>query len=210
MSLIKCPECQRQVSDKAVSCPNCGFPISSVVRDIVIDQEVENTEVIKINFRNGYTILYSDKIFNIFRDNISIYKGETTTIKLYGFAKSIFDNGYIQLYVPKSDIPRELKCLELSDYEKCIEMVRDYKANIEKNYKVVTMKKLCPQCGGTNYHAFINEVVIQEGKVKSRTTVNLNPLRPVTVFNHTEKVVRKPLTKQISKFVCDDCGKIFQ
>ena len=71
-------------------------------------------------------------------------------------------------------------------------------------------KKLCPQCGGTNYHAFIDEVVIQEGKVKSRTTVNLNPLRPFTVFNHKEKVVRKPLTKQISKFVCDDCGKIFQ
>jgi len=27
MSLIKCPECGKEVSDKAVSCPNCGNPI---------------------------------------------------------------------------------------------------------------------------------------------------------------------------------------
>ena len=25
--LIKCPECELQVSDKAVSCPHCGFPL---------------------------------------------------------------------------------------------------------------------------------------------------------------------------------------
>lgn len=28
MALIKCPECGRQVSDKASSCPQCGCPIS--------------------------------------------------------------------------------------------------------------------------------------------------------------------------------------
>lgn len=27
MALIKCPECGRQVSDKASKCPQCGFPI---------------------------------------------------------------------------------------------------------------------------------------------------------------------------------------
>lgn len=30
MALIKCPECGRQVSDKAAACPDCGYPISSV------------------------------------------------------------------------------------------------------------------------------------------------------------------------------------
>ena len=29
MSLLKCPECKHDVSDKAVSCPNCGYPINS-------------------------------------------------------------------------------------------------------------------------------------------------------------------------------------
>ena len=29
MALIKCPECNHEVSDKAVSCPHCGCPIST-------------------------------------------------------------------------------------------------------------------------------------------------------------------------------------
>ena len=29
MALISCPECKTQVSDRAVSCPSCGCPISS-------------------------------------------------------------------------------------------------------------------------------------------------------------------------------------
>jgi len=30
MSLINCPECGKQISDKAKSCPNCGFPIEEM------------------------------------------------------------------------------------------------------------------------------------------------------------------------------------
>ncbi len=29
MALIKCPECGKQVSDKAEACPNCGYPVAS-------------------------------------------------------------------------------------------------------------------------------------------------------------------------------------
>ena len=29
MALIKCPECQNQISDKAVACPHCGHPIAA-------------------------------------------------------------------------------------------------------------------------------------------------------------------------------------
>jgi hypothetical protein len=28
MALLKCPECAHDVSDKAVSCPNCGYPMN--------------------------------------------------------------------------------------------------------------------------------------------------------------------------------------
>lgn len=28
MALIKCPECEREISDKAKACPQCGFPIN--------------------------------------------------------------------------------------------------------------------------------------------------------------------------------------
>ena len=28
MSLIKCPECEKEISDQAASCPHCGHPVS--------------------------------------------------------------------------------------------------------------------------------------------------------------------------------------
>lgn len=30
MPLINCPECGKQVSDKAPTCPNCAFPLNSI------------------------------------------------------------------------------------------------------------------------------------------------------------------------------------
>ena len=29
MALINCPECKKEISDKAASCPNCGNPIEN-------------------------------------------------------------------------------------------------------------------------------------------------------------------------------------
>ena len=83
----------------------------------------------------------------------------------------------------------------------------DQKALYQNTFK--GYKRCCPVCGGENYHAFVEEKVIRQGKTKSTVSLNLNPLKPFTVLNQKEKVVREPLTMQVSKFVCDDCGKIF-
>ena len=32
MAMIDCPECGKQISDKAPACPNCGVPVSSVAQ----------------------------------------------------------------------------------------------------------------------------------------------------------------------------------
>ncbi|WP_286909290.1 zinc-ribbon domain-containing protein [Clostridium sp. UBA1652] len=32
--IISCPECNKDISDKAVSCPNCGYPLNNVVQAI--------------------------------------------------------------------------------------------------------------------------------------------------------------------------------
>lgn len=59
MALIKCPECGRDVSDSAITCPNCGYPLKqnqeeekeSVVEQAVTneseDSEVTNPEIIQ-------------------------------------------------------------------------------------------------------------------------------------------------------------------
>ena len=33
--LIKCKECELQVSDKAISCPHCGYPINIAAKSPV-------------------------------------------------------------------------------------------------------------------------------------------------------------------------------
>ena len=38
MALINCPECSREISDKADVCPNCGFPIADYVEKIKAEQ----------------------------------------------------------------------------------------------------------------------------------------------------------------------------
>ena len=35
MALIKCPECGREISDRATSCPNCGYPISQEIHPVI-------------------------------------------------------------------------------------------------------------------------------------------------------------------------------
>jgi DNA-directed RNA polymerase subunit RPC12/RpoP len=42
MALIKCLECSREVSDKAVNCPQCGNPINATERPL--SQISSNTE----------------------------------------------------------------------------------------------------------------------------------------------------------------------
>ena len=35
MALINCPECSREISDKAASCPHCGLPMAPALPDSV-------------------------------------------------------------------------------------------------------------------------------------------------------------------------------
>ena len=43
MSLIFCPECQKSVSDRANTCPHCGYPIREMFEEIYLDDfEIEN------------------------------------------------------------------------------------------------------------------------------------------------------------------------
>ena len=39
MALIKCPECDLQVSDKAISCPHCGYPIQELPKKTSVSRK---------------------------------------------------------------------------------------------------------------------------------------------------------------------------
>lgn len=51
MALIKCPECGKDISDKASSCPSCGYPIKQITLESSIfkSEEANNNALDKIN-----------------------------------------------------------------------------------------------------------------------------------------------------------------
>ncbi len=44
MALIHCPECDKEVSDRAKACPNCGFPIADYLQECEAWEEGALTE----------------------------------------------------------------------------------------------------------------------------------------------------------------------
>ena len=51
MALIKCPECGKEVSDKAVACIHCGFPLNQLEKDNNIEKE-DDGKLYKIILKN--------------------------------------------------------------------------------------------------------------------------------------------------------------
>lgn len=71
------------------------------------------------------------------------------------------------------------------------------------------MEVYCPRCGSSNCSHYKEQVCIP-GKTKTRYTANLNPLKPFTLVNKKEKVIRRDINYTADKILCNDCGKIFQ
>lgn len=55
MALIKCPECGKEISDKASSCPNCGCPLSEMVTSGTVRIKMPN------NIVEGWVGLFSSR-----------------------------------------------------------------------------------------------------------------------------------------------------
>lgn len=55
MALIKCPECGKEVSDKATACPNCGCPMSEMVTSGTVRIKISN------NIVEGWVGLFSSR-----------------------------------------------------------------------------------------------------------------------------------------------------
>ncbi len=56
MSMIKCPECQKEISDTSTSCPNCGCPITSSANTLEQGTNVQ-TEIYKTAFIHSVMIV---------------------------------------------------------------------------------------------------------------------------------------------------------
>lgn len=57
MSLIKCPECGKEISDKASSCPNCGMPLDFSLAKQEVKENKSISTVKKLNKKMILTVL---------------------------------------------------------------------------------------------------------------------------------------------------------
>lgn len=53
MALIKCPECGKEVSDRAPACINCGFPLSEIKSSTVVSNEPRDCRLVIESIPNG-------------------------------------------------------------------------------------------------------------------------------------------------------------
>jgi hypothetical protein len=51
MALISCPECGNEVSDKAPTCPKCGVPLASALKDVLVHVEKPKTQRVRYAVR---------------------------------------------------------------------------------------------------------------------------------------------------------------
>jgi hypothetical protein len=75
MALITCPECRKQISENAVSCPNCGYPIINEVSPTPKPQQVEVTSIhLKpLNTKKKRKIVFGVLIFTLIVASIFAY-----------------------------------------------------------------------------------------------------------------------------------------
>lgn len=72
MALIKCPECGKEVSSLAKSCPNCGCPIGGTSTSGVVKIKLPKTQ----NISGGWVGLLSSKAATIYSSEKTLWTGK--------------------------------------------------------------------------------------------------------------------------------------
>ena len=91
--LVKCPECELQVSDKAVSCPHCGFPFKE---DAAIKTSRKRAKG-RMRLPNGFgqiTKINNAKLNNPYRVRLTVGKDSSGK----PIVKSLKPQSYFKTY----------------------------------------------------------------------------------------------------------------
>lgn len=66
MALIKCPECEKEFSDKAQACPNCGCPTSEAKNQELKQEEIKEDPEFELQLENDYSIKINSDTMTLF------------------------------------------------------------------------------------------------------------------------------------------------
>lgn len=208
MALINCPECGKQVSDKAYSCPNCGFPVRAIFAK---ENTAEMSEKKKICPYCNSADIDKEGYCNDCGMKISILKDSQQ--------KDGDSFSHIPHTIcPKCGMKNETgvftcrNCNYKYKYAEYNVIIPDFSSEFNGVYRRKLFGGLqevcCPVCGSEECSHYKENKVIP-GKTKTSYSANLNPLKPFALLNKKEKVIRKEMAYTESKFICNKCGKIF-
>lgn len=280
MGLIKCPDCGKEVSDKANVCINCGFPIEEYLKEQAeqrrkltkqLEQKARQDQQDEIDRRRYDGLKDKRNVFCETKEGIiSIQDGRlkvqlslSQTIEDYiwyfsleYFAKQIFNcyglkinnafkgftTGVYDVY-PKSKQDAENLMLfkeimenngffndrsrfdaiyrKTSDekyiQEKQKEKFESLMGNDSDDFKGIyrydawsgrKTRIYCPSCHSDNCSWYVTEKTIP-GKTKTTYKANINPFKPLTLYNKKEKVIREESQVTQKRIICNSCGRIF-
>lgn len=166
MALIHCPECNHQISDRALSCPNCGFPMNNATNNQKEPKTNYDIELVSLS-NNANKI----KIIGNIRGLTGAGLAETK--ELVDFPpKTILKNlGYdsaINAQKAFNELGAETRLIPTSSTNE----VNSYcKADaILKNYDDKTI--ICPHCGSTAVTTGQKGFSFWTGFLGSNKTVN--------------------------------------
>lgn len=202
MALINCPECNKQVSDKAVACPNCGFPI----KEFVFAKETDDTmreEIIENDIDVTEDVL--DELFEDSNGKRILMIQSLAAEMDFSSAKEVVDKYFSKKFPEKT-----------LHYTKQKEIISKHSEEEKHVFNGVYRTKIfgglqevyCPRCGSEECSHYKEQKTIP-GKAKTTYSANLNPFKPFTFVNKKEKVIRKEQSYMENKFICNKCGKIF-
>lgn len=166
MALIKCPECGKEISDKAQLCINCGYPIGNVSKNnetyslILIGYSGDKKSIAKARskaqdiFMDEYNIPIKD--LYPMTNNLPCVFSTGLTYENAQFVKNKFERYNCIVEIKQDDNP-----INLAENEKI-------SSQIQKMNAPVT----CPCCGSTSITTGQRGFSLVTGFIGSNKTVN--------------------------------------
>lgn len=103
MALLNCPECNKQISDKAFACPHCGLPASyfnTKKKDEAIDKYNEESSLIDYKNLNNVLTSFDCDYYSIFSNNHYITSREVFHLyDVYSAYYNSLNNPLIMQYI---------------------------------------------------------------------------------------------------------------
>ena len=160
MALINCPECGKQISDKAPACIHCGYPIQT---EQTVSTSISNSKKVAIP---SFSEFSQQKI-----PAIKVVR-EVTGLGL-AEAKEFVEQSAPYIIV-KDELSQNQANLIAQKFQAVNVDARIYDSDAPVNFASPAKDKdiiCCPECGSTEYHAGARGFSIVTGLIGSGKTV---------------------------------------